>query len=123
MQPFDHYSVELQHAATAREPTVVDYTRDGMSDLAVRERERLQVEIVLYVPIMLKDRLLGVVTIDEPRSYLPFSARDIELAAALASQELSRSRTPGSTKRRPPRRWSRPPGRSGAASPVTCTTR
>ncbi len=86
MQPFDHYSVELQNAATAREPTIVDYTQDGMSDLAVRERERLQVEIVLYVPIMLKDRLLGVVTIDEPCSYLPFSARDIELAAALASQ-------------------------------------
>ena len=86
MQPFDDYSVELQKAATAREPTIVDYTRDGLSDLAVQERERLQVEIVLFVPVMLKDRLLGNVTIDEPRSYLPFSARDRELAAAFASQ-------------------------------------
>ena len=86
VQRLDDYSPELQHATLAGTPTIVDFRRQGLSETALRERERLQVEVVLYVPVMLKEHLIGVVTIDEPRSSLPFGDRDVELASALAAQ-------------------------------------
>ena len=86
IQRLGDYSPELQHAATGRKPIIVDFAQAGLSDLAIRERERLQVETVLYVPILLRDRLIGVMTIDEPLTHLPFSPRDVELASAIAAQ-------------------------------------
>jgi PAS domain S-box-containing protein len=86
IQRLDDYSVELQEATMARKPVVVDLTRENLSAMAARERARLQIEIVLYVPLMVKERLIGIVTIDEPLTYRPFSDRDVELASALAAQ-------------------------------------
>jgi PAS domain S-box-containing protein len=86
IQRLDDYSPELQEASMARAPVVVDFTGRGISKMAARERRRLQVEIVLYVPLLLRERLVGIATIDEPLTYLPFSDRDVELASALAAQ-------------------------------------
>ena len=86
IQRLDDYSPELQHATLARKPVVVDFTVEGLSEPAARERQRLQAEIVLYVPLLVQERLIGIATIDEPLTHLPFSDRDVGIASALAAQ-------------------------------------
>jgi len=83
--PVSGLSERMQGVLTMHRPTAVDYSS---SDLSTGERESaasFNTRMVLVIPLIVGDRFIGHLFVDEPRGERPFDEDDIEIAAALAS--------------------------------------
>ena len=69
-----------------RRPTVIDYETPDVPALSRQRAEQLGYRLVLVVPLLLGDRVLGYFSVDEPGVRREFTERDIEIARGIASQ-------------------------------------
>lgn len=81
--PLTRFSVEMQRAVEQRELVIADFSRLTPEQRGIAAS--FGIECSLLVPLVRGGRLLGVVTVDEMRSGISFSDRDIELASGIAS--------------------------------------
>jgi PAS domain S-box-containing protein len=83
--PFASLSEAMKEAMRARETHIIDYALTGALPLdAYRSRHAFL--RVLVVPIVYRDRLVGLIAVDEPGERRPFDQREIRLVEAIAAQ-------------------------------------
>jgi len=84
---FEDLSSAGRHLIETRQPEVIDYDRvsPGPAGLV----GRIPSHLALGVPLVYGDRLVGLVTIDDPEERRPFDDRDVEIAEGIASQASS----------------------------------
>lgn len=73
-------------AILARRTTVLDFDADDVSDYDRSIAASNQSHTVLFVPLLLGDRILGNISLDEPGRRRSFTEREIELVQGIASQ-------------------------------------
>ena len=83
---FDEISAATRQAITTRHKLVIDYdattTPDPMSDYIKEHGFRL----LLAVPIVYRERLVGLIMVDEPGERRPFGSQEMQLIEAIAAQ-------------------------------------
>jgi len=83
---FNRLSSTSLQAILAHKTAVLDYERPDISEYDQHIAEANHVRRVLFVPLLLGDRILGEITIDEPGKRHKFTPREIELVQGIASQ-------------------------------------
>ena len=84
--PFDSISDGAKEVITTRKTLVIDYAETGMPVTQKEYVDEHAFLLMLVVPIVHRERLIGLVTLDEPGEQRPFSAREIKLVEAIAGQ-------------------------------------
>jgi len=77
---------QTRQALAEKKPAVIDYRSQDIPPL---NRQRAAARghcVVLTVPFVVKDRLAGYMSVDDPDGCRPFSERDIDIANGIASQ-------------------------------------
>ena len=83
--PYDELSAIVRRAIEDRDTRVLDYDAEDLPG-EVRARDTYQSRLVLYVPLIVGDRLIGHIGVDTPGEWTPFDAREIGLAEGIAAQ-------------------------------------
>lgn len=77
---------EFREALYARDSTLVDLAKPGTSRSARRYGARHNVRVALLTPLILGERLIGQIVIDEPGAASKFAPNEIKLVEGIASQ-------------------------------------
>lgn len=83
---FEHLSKTSRDAIIARRTAILDYE---LPDTPERDREIARSNrsrVVLFVPLLVGDEIVGHISLDEPGARHEFSQRDIELVEGIAAQ-------------------------------------
>ena len=83
---FDQISAASQQVIRTRTTTLIDYAQARMP-----ARQRAYVDehtfrLMLVVPMVYRERLIGLITVDEPGERIPFGHDEIQLVEAIAAQ-------------------------------------
>jgi len=81
---FDELSAPIKRLLDEKRTQVVDY--DSLPPEQRRAAERFGSHVVLQVPLVQKDRLVGLVAVDDPGERREFTQREIDIAHGIASQ-------------------------------------
>jgi len=79
-------SPELRSAVLSRRSTTVDYDAPGLSDAIKKRSESTGARLALWVPIIWREQLLGMVGVDQPWERREFSEREVDLITAISAQ-------------------------------------
>ena len=71
---------------TTRKTLVIDYAETGLPGPQREYVDEHAFLLLLVVPIVYRERLIGLVTLDQPGQARPFDAKEIELVEAIAAQ-------------------------------------
>lgn len=82
----DDLAPQVRESLQQRRPIVVDYEEPGMPQQSRDRARKLSAELSLTVPLVVGDRVVGHIGMDEPGVRREFSKRDIELIEGIASQ-------------------------------------
>jgi PAS domain S-box-containing protein len=82
---FDDVAEAVRQVTSTRQTTVVDYTEIGLPG-PLRHVDRHAFLLLLVVPIIHRERLVGLIVVDEPGERRPFGSEEIELVEAIAGQ-------------------------------------
>ena len=83
---FDVLSKTAREAITSRTTLVLDSAASEMPAQRRRYADEHAFVLTLIVPIVHRERLIGLVTLDEPGDRRPFSPQEVELVEAIAGQ-------------------------------------
>ena len=83
---FDGISDGAKEVITTRKTLVVDYAATGIPGPQRAYVDEHAFLLMLVVPIVYRERLIGLITLDQPGEARPFSPREIELVEAIAAQ-------------------------------------
>lgn len=83
---FDELSPEFQQAVSKKRTIVLDYEEPGLSEVAKNMAEATNTKLVLYTPLLLRDRIIGHMAIDEAGERREFTQRDIDICEGIAAQ-------------------------------------
>jgi PAS domain S-box-containing protein len=82
--PLSTVSPDAAACVRDRRPLLIDYSRADLPD-PVRERAlRLRTRLMLAVPLVASDHVIGLMLVDEPGSDRPFSSREVAVATGIA---------------------------------------
>lgn len=76
----------IRRSIAERRPVAVDYEAGDVSEVNVATAPALDARIVLSVPIMLGNRAIGHIGVDEPNVHREFSDTEIQVVQGVASQ-------------------------------------
>ena len=83
---FEDISAASQEVIQTRKSAVIDYAQTTMP---VAQREYVEehaFRLMLVVPMVYRERLVGLITVDEPDERVAFDGEEIELVEAIAAQ-------------------------------------
>jgi PAS domain S-box-containing protein len=83
---FDDVSEAARQAITTRKTAVVDYAQIGLPGPLKRYLDEHAFLLLLAVPIVYRDRPIGVIMVDQPGERRQFSPDEITLVEAIAAQ-------------------------------------
>ena len=83
---FDGISDGAKEVITTRKTLVIDYAATGIPGPQKAYVDEHAFLLMLVVPLVYRERLIGLITLDQPGEARPFSAREIELVEAIAAQ-------------------------------------
>ena len=83
---FDGISDGAKEVITTRKTLVIDYAATGIPGPQKAYVDEHAFLLMLVVPIIYRERLIGLITADQPGEARPFSPREIELVEAIAAQ-------------------------------------
>ena len=83
---FDEISDGAKQAIRTRKTVVVDYAHTGRSGSLGQYLDDHAFVLSLAVPIVYRERLVGLVMVDEPGQARPFAPEEIEVMEAIAAQ-------------------------------------
>ena len=83
---FDDISDGAKEVITTGRTRVVDYAETGLPDPQKQYVDEHAFLLMLAVPIIYRERLVGLVTLDEPGERRAFSPQEIQLVEAIAGQ-------------------------------------
>ena len=83
---FDDVSDGAKAVITTRKTSVIDYAETGLPAPQKHYVDEHAFLLTLVVPIVSRERLIGLVTLDEPGGRRPFSPPEIQLVEAIAGQ-------------------------------------
>jgi len=79
-------SPELRNATLNRQAMSVDYEVPGLPEAAKQRSASIGTRVALWVPIVWRGQLLGMVGVDEPGERREFSEREVDLISAICTQ-------------------------------------
>ena len=82
----DEISEAARGVIAAGTTRVIDYTQTALRGEMQRYVDEHAFLLVLSVPIVYRDRVVGLIMVDEPGAARPFSAREIAVVEAIAAQ-------------------------------------
>lgn len=80
------FAPEVRRTLKEKRSFVIDYDSSDIPEVARKRARSIDSRIALSVPLVFRGVTVGHVRIDEPGSRAPFSAREIAVAEAIASQ-------------------------------------
>ena len=83
---FDEMSEAARQAITTRTTVVVDYAKIGLPGPLKQYVDEHAFLLLLAVPVVYRERLIGLVMVDEPGEARLFTPREIQLVEAIAAQ-------------------------------------
>ncbi len=83
---FDGISDGAKEVITTRKTLVIDYAATGIPGPQKAYVDQHAFLLMLVVPIVYRERLIGLITLDQPGEARPFRPREIELVEAIAAQ-------------------------------------
>jgi PAS domain S-box-containing protein len=83
---FDDVADAARQAITGKKTVVIDYAVSGLPGPLKRYLGQDAFLLVLAVPIVYRDRPIGVIMVDQPGVRRPFSPQEIQLVEAIAAQ-------------------------------------
>ena len=83
---FDGISDGAKEVITTRKTLVIDYAATSILSLQKEYVDEHAFLLMLVVPIVYRERLIGLITLDQPGEARPFGAKEIELVEAIAAQ-------------------------------------
>ena len=83
---FDGISDGAKEVITTKKTLVIDYATTGIPSLQKEYVDEHAFLLMLVVPIVYRERLIGLITLDQPGEARPFGAKEIELVEAIAAQ-------------------------------------
>jgi type I restriction enzyme M protein len=83
---FDGISDGAKEVVTTRKTLVIDYAATGIPGPQKAYVDEHAFLLMLVVPIVYRERLIGLITLDQPGEARPFSPKEIELVEAIAAQ-------------------------------------
>ena len=83
---FDGISDAAKEAITTRKTVIIDYAETGLPERLREYLDEHAFRLLLAMPIVYRERLVGLIMIDQPGERRPFSPREIELIEAIAAQ-------------------------------------
>ena len=83
---FDDISDGAKEVITTRKTVVIDYARTGLPASQKGYVDEHAFLLMLVVPVVYRERLVGLITVDQPGEARPFSAQEIKLVEAIAGQ-------------------------------------
>jgi PAS domain S-box-containing protein len=83
---FDGISDGAKEVITTKKSLVVDYSQTAVPTPHKEYLGEHAFLLILVVPIVYRERLAGLITLDQPGEARPFSAKEIQLVEAIASQ-------------------------------------
>ena len=81
--PYDELTELVQRALAGRRIQVLDFDAEQLPDAV---RDRYLSRLVLFVPLLVGDRLIGHIGVDTPDERVPFAEQEIGLVEAVAAQ-------------------------------------
>ena len=83
---FDDIADAARQAITTRKTVVIDYAQIGLPGPLKRYLDEQAFLLLLAVPVVYRDRPIGVIMVDQPGERRPFSPQETELVEAIAAQ-------------------------------------
>ncbi len=83
---FDDVSEAARSVITSRRTVVIDYARTARSETLRRYLDEHRFLLLLAVPIVYRERLVGLIMVDQPGERRPFGKREIQVVEAIAGQ-------------------------------------
>ena len=83
---FDDVTEAARQAITTKKTAVIDYAKIGLPGPLKRYLGEHAFLLTLAVPIVSRDRPIGVIMVDQPGERRPFSPEEIKLVEAIAAQ-------------------------------------
>ena len=83
---FDGISDGAKEVITTKKTLVIDYAATGIPGPQKAYVDEHAFLLMLVVPIVYRERLIGLITLDQPGEARPFSPKEIELVEAIAAQ-------------------------------------
>lgn len=84
--PLSKLSQISQQAIKARKTTILDYEDAGVSEYDKNIAKANSAKVVLFVPLLYQNRIIGHISVDEPGKRREFSKREIQVLEGIASQ-------------------------------------
>jgi PAS domain S-box-containing protein len=84
--PLDSVSQAGREVIATRQTLVIDYARTPVPTAHKEYLDEHAFMLMLVVPIVYRERLVGLITVDQPGEARPFSSREIQLVEAIAAQ-------------------------------------
>jgi len=81
-----HLAPQLQQSIREEKIVIVDYEAPGMPEESKKRAEAIGARLILSVPLVFQDQVIGHIGLDEPGERRDFTGRDIELVKGIASQ-------------------------------------
>ena len=83
---FDGISDGAKEVITTHKMLIIDYAATSIPSLQKEYVDEHAFLLMLVVPIVYRERLIGLITLDQPGEHRPFGAKEIELVEAIAAQ-------------------------------------
>jgi PAS domain S-box-containing protein len=83
---FDDISDAVREVITTKKTAVIDYAQIGLPGPLKQYLGQHAFLLLLVVPIVYRDRFIGLIMVDQPGERRPFSPREIGLVEAIAAQ-------------------------------------
>ncbi len=83
---FDGISDGAKQVIQTMQTVVIDYAKTGLPEPQKQYVDEHAFLLMLVVPIVYRERLVGLITVDQPGEPRPFSSREIKLVEAMAAQ-------------------------------------
>lgn len=84
--PFDRLSQTALEAIERREPAVLDYDRPDVPRADARISSANQARLVLFVPLVYQDEIIGHISLDQPAVRYEFTPEQIRIVSSIAAQ-------------------------------------
>lgn len=84
--PFEKLSQTSLEAIEAKQATILDYERPDVPEADLRIAQANHARLVLFVPLVYKDKLIGHISLDQPETRYEFTAEQIRIVSSIASQ-------------------------------------
>lgn len=84
--PFDELSETSRKAIASRRTSLLDYELPDLPEADKRIAEANGARLVLFVPLLFQDQVIGHITLDEPNARYDFTTAQIRIVESIAAQ-------------------------------------